>query len=66
LEVPDIMNERLNQSKEQPPLDPRANLFYFLQKMSGLVKASGCESVANAAISGEQIESYQRQTGMDS
>jgi hypothetical protein len=60
------MSERLNESKDQPPVDPRANLFYFLQKLSGLAKASDPKSGVDAAISGEQIESYQRQKGMDS
>ena len=57
------MNDRINESKDPPPVDSRANLFYLLQKLSGLTEATGPESGMASAVSDEQIELYKRQNG---
>ena len=58
------MNDRINESKDLPPVDSRANLFFLLQKLSGLAEARGPESAMASAISDEQVEMYKRQSGI--
>lgn len=57
------MNDRLSAAKDFSPIDSRANLFYFLQRMSSMAQV-GRECGVQSPISVEQIKSGQGQNSI--
>ena len=55
------MKDRLSESKDYSQPDSRANLFYFLQRMSSMAEARRHESGLDSPISAEQIKLGQSQ-----
>jgi hypothetical protein len=55
------MTDPLNEPRNQPQVDTRANLFYFLQSISGHADDKGREPWSETPISNEQFETHQQQ-----
>ena len=49
------MTSRVDESMDQPKVDPRADLFYLLQKLSRVAEVRGCRAGVESAVSDEQI-----------
>jgi hypothetical protein len=62
-EVSETMNDRLSESKDYSPTDSRANLFYFLQRMSNMAQ-EGRDCGVQSPISVEQMKSGQDQNSI--
>ena len=54
-----------DESKNYPEINSRANLFYFLQTMSGLEEGEDRKPGGESALSTEQIETRQSQNGLE-
>ena len=57
------MTDRMNEPTNQPQIDSRANLFHFLQTLSGLTEDRGLRRGSETLPSDEQIETCQRPNG---
>jgi hypothetical protein len=57
------MNDRLSESNHQSPTDSRANLFYFLQRMSNMAQ-EGRDCGVQFPVSAEQMKSGQGQNSI--
>jgi len=57
------MTDRMNEPTNQPQIDSRANLFHFLQTLSGLTEDRGLRRGSETLLSDEQIETCQRPNG---
>jgi len=56
------MTDSIHEPQDQSQVNSRTNLFYLLQKLSGLHGTKGRESVADSPVSDEQIETYPRES----
>lgn len=57
------MTDRMNEPTNLLQIDSRANLFHYLQKLSGLTEDRGRRRGSETLLSDEQIETYQRPNG---
>ena len=59
------MNDRIVESNDQPIVDSRANLFYFLQTLAGEAHARAiAPRDFESSITDEQIAVYKKSKGM--
>jgi hypothetical protein len=49
------MTYRINESNSQPLVDPRANLFYFLQQLSRQAEVKDCKRGSESLVSDDSI-----------
>ena len=58
------MNDRIDQSNDEPIVDSRANLFFFLEKLAKETQARATTlKNAEPAIPDEQLAAYNRNNG---
>jgi hypothetical protein len=57
-EVPDTMTNRVNEPMDQQKVEPRADLFYLLQKLSRVAEVRNCSAGVESGDSNEQMPEY--------
>lgn len=59
-EEPGYMNDRVNEPMDQPRIDQRANLLYFLQRLSRVAEPGDHDSGRPSEVSNEPHAEYKR------